>query len=227
MRILLLENEHSFAHSVRSYLYSRGHFVDYYDNGDDVFLAVKMRSYDFYILNTDVPLKDGFECLRFIHTIYPTAPILMVSSNHDPELVVRSFNEGSNDYVKKPFHLSELEVRMKYIVSISEKIHGEQISPIVSLSDNYIFDKDTGFLYFDGAPQSFSRRESALLRLFISNIDSIVTEDSIRAHVWQGNFVENSTVRSLVKRVQNRLKGDFIENIWGVGYVLRRQLQND
>lgn len=218
MRVLLLEDEFMLAKSIRTYLLSQGHSVDYFDNGQELLAESGNRSYDCYILDINTPLMGGLECLENLVTHHPHAATIMISAYHDIDHISKAFSLGCNDYLKKPFNLRELDIRMKKIVR--NVTAAEPHRAIIRLGDKFSFDDDRGMLYRDDTVQQLTKKEMKLLKLFLKNIGQIVSEDHIRNAVWEGEYVEASTIRSLVNRLRTKLDGQLIRNIRGFGYCL-------
>lgn len=221
MKILLLEDEFMLARSIRTYLLSRGHFVDHYDNGQEVLELIETQSHDFYILDINTPLVGGLECLKVIAEKYPNTPKIIISAYHDVDYISDAFTFGCSDYLKKPFNLKELDIRISHLTSQVQST-AVQYDPIIRLSPHYTFNKESNFLFYDGEIQKFTKREFSLITMFVSNLGQIMTDESIRSFVWDGEEAEPSTIRSLVNRVRHKLKEELIENIRGFGYVMKR-----
>ncbi|QOP40370.1 response regulator transcription factor [Sulfurimonas marina] len=222
MKILLLEDEYMLSRSIRTYLLNKGYFVDHFDNGIDVMEAVKSQEYDFYVLDINTPLMSGLECLKEISQLHPNTPKIIISAYHDIDSITEAFDLGCSDYLKKPFNLKELELRIDRLTSqVLAKKEVEQ-SAVVKLSKDYTFDTQTNLLYYKSEVQKFTKREYALLVLFISNRGQIIPDESIRSFIWDGENVENSTIRSLVNRLRSKLHVDIIENVRGFGYIMKK-----
>ena len=220
MKILLLEDEFLLSRSIRTYLLSRGHLVDHYDNGKDVLKVIEEKQHDFYILDINTPLIGGLECLESIAAKFPNIPKIMISAYNDIEHISSAFDLGCSDYLKKPFNLKELQIRIELLLNKSNAV--DVPNPIIHLSEHYTFNKETNLLYYDDSVQRFTKKEHSLILLFISNLGQIITDESIQSFIWNGEEVESSTIRSLVNRVRNKLKEDILQNIRGFGYVMAR-----
>ena len=92
MKILLLEDEFMLARSIRTYLLSRGHLVDHYDNGQEVLDVIESKMHDFYILDINTPLVGGLECLKAIAQRYPDVPKIVISAYHDIDYISDAFD---------------------------------------------------------------------------------------------------------------------------------------
>ncbi|MDD3770879.1 MAG: response regulator transcription factor [Sulfuricurvum sp.] len=222
MKILLLEDEFMLARSIRTYLLSRGHLVDHYDNGQEVLDVIESKMHDFYILDINTPLIGGLECLKAIAQRYPDVPKIVISAYHDIDYISDAFDLGCSDYLKKPFNLKELDIRIQRLSAQSQQNAEPASDPVIRLSDRYTFNKETNLLYYDDTVQKFTKREHALIVLFVSNLGQVMTDESIRSFIWDGEDAEASTIRSLVNRVRQKLKEELIENMRGFGYIMKK-----
>ncbi|MFT7002848.1 MAG: DNA-binding response OmpR family regulator [Sulfurimonas sp.] len=222
MKILLLEDEYMLSRSICTFLLSFGYLVDCYDNGRDVLEAIEEKQHDFYILDINTPIVGGLECLKIISKKYPNIPSIIISAYNDIDHISSAFDIGCSDYLKKPFNLKELQIRIDHLTILNEKNVVEEKSPIIYLSEHYSFNKETNILYYDNEIQMFTKKEYSLIVLFISNLGQIMTDESIQSFIWNGEYVEASTIRSLVNRVRRKLKEELLQNIRGFGYVMKR-----
>ena len=223
MRVLLLEDEFMLSRSIRTYLLNSGYYVDHFDNGKDVLEIIQTQSYDFYLLDINTPLVGGLECLQEIVKLYPNVPKIVISAYHDIEYISQAFTLGCSDYLKKPFNLKELEIRIDHLTSkLPAQKESSQIDPILRLSKHYTVDKMRNILYYDDEIQKFTKRETALIVLFVTNIGQIISDENIRSFIWDGEYAEDATIRSLVNRVRHKLKEELIENVRGFGYIMRK-----
>lgn len=220
MKILLLEDEFLLSHSIRTYLQNCGHLVDYYDNGKEVLEVIKQKEHDFYILDINTPLVGGIECLKTIAKRFPHIPKIMISAYNDIEHISKAFDLGCSDYLKKPFNLKELQIRIEHLLNTKSNLLVKKSDPIIKLGEHYSFNKETNFIYYDGTIQIFTKREHSLLVLFISNYGQVITDENIQSFIWEGEDVEATTIRSLVNRARQKLKEDLIQNIRGFGYIM-------
>lgn len=222
MKVLLLEDEYMLSRSISIYLLKQNYFVDIYDNGKDVLDAIETTKYDFYILDINTPLIGGLECLKVIAKKYPKTPKIIISAYRDISYISDAYSFGCSDYLKKPFNLKELEIRIKHLLLDDNTTTKFTQDSIIKLSKEYSFDKETNFLYYKGEMQKFTKREYALIILFVSNLGQIINDDNIRSFIWNGDDTKDSTIRSLVNRVNSKLKEELIQNIRGFGYLMAK-----
>ena len=123
----------------------------------------------------------------------------------------------SFDYLKKPFHLKELTLRINKILKtrIVPQKHKR-------LSKHYSFDAETMTLYFNNEPHILPKRQLQIIELLAQNRSLVVNYDMFRTYVWNDDYIDNATIRAEVNRVKTVLKEDFIKNIRGSDYMVER-----
>ena len=134
----------------------------------------------------------------------------------DIEDIERGFSLGCSDYLKKPFHLKELALRIQKI----EKDNLLKKQNHIRFSKNYSYDKKNRIIFFDSIPQKMTKKQLQIIDLLASNIGIIVDFNKFRTYVWDGEDIDNPTIRAEIHRLKNSLKDDFIINIRGLGYKI-------
>ena len=216
MKILLLEDEIILADSIQRYLEKLGHEVHLCYDGNEAMEVAARKSLDLLILDINVPGTDGFELLKKLHDQNRYIPTIYISALTDIEDITKGFELGCKDYIKKPFHLKELELRIQKISeAITHRNH-------VVLGGNYSFDFETKTLYFGYDPVDLSRRQLQIIELLARNKGLVVDYDMFREFVYTEEFVDNPTIRAEISRLKKSLKSDFIVNVRGLGYKIER-----
>lgn len=215
MKILLLEDEVMLNESICEYLESVGHQVESFFNGLDALSAIKENSYDLLILDITVPGLDGLSFLEKIHDLKIHVPVVYISALVDIEDISRAYDLGCYDYLKKPFHLKELSLRVDRVKLSSDipRIH-------LRLSKNYSYDQEHSTLLFSNEPQVLTKRQSQIIDLLSRNRGMVVDFEQFRIYVWDENNIDNATIRAEINRLKKSLKEDFIINVRGMGYMV-------
>ncbi len=218
MKILLLEDEYMLLTSIKSFLLHKLHSVDAFESGKDALGAFSdsKNVYDMLILDINTPELSGLEVLKNIRLINKNIPIIMISANIDIASIDGAYNLGCNEYIKKPFNLRELEIRMQRLSPTKQ----EETDSIVRISDRYGFDGVNDNLLCNGKCVKLTKRQTLLLKLLVKNNGRMLGYEKIKNFVWGSEDVEDSTVRSLVNRLRTALEEDFIESHRGVGYKI-------
>lgn len=215
MKILLLEDEVMLNESICEYLESEGHQIESFFNGLDALSAIKENSYDLLVLDITVPGLDGLSFLEKIHDLKIHVPVVYISALVDIEDISRAYDLGCYDYLKKPFHLKELSLRVDRIKLSSDmpRIH-------LRLSKNYSYDQEHSTLLFSNEPQVLTKRQSQIIDLLSRNRGMVVDFEQFQTYVWSEQIVDNATIRAEINRLKKSLKEDFIINVRGMGYMV-------
>ena len=219
MRSLLLEDDYYNNSVIANELVQLGFFVDQCYDGEKAMDLIYNQEHDIYILDINVPCFDGYEVLEYIREHHPLTPVIMVSTHVDIEYLKRAFAMGCHDYLKKPFELEELILRIKNILRLS---NGDLNSDIVNLSQGYTYSLTSSELFYHSIQVELTRIESLLLRILIKNLGNVVNIDVIKNYVWENEEIAASTMRYWIHRLIKKLKNGMIVNIRGIGYRLRK-----
>lgn len=217
MKILLLEDEILLNKTIMEYLQSVGHVVESFREGKSALTAIEENSYDLIILDINVPEIDGLMLLEMLHKIKISPPTIIISALIDIEEISRAFELGCYDYLKKPFHLKELSLRIDKML---QTYHAPQVH--TRLSEGYSFDADASMLYFHNKPEVLPSRQLGILKVLTLNRGVVVSYDILREQVWEDDSIDNTTIRAEISRLKKNLKEDFINNIRSMGYMINR-----
>ncbi len=215
MKILLLEDELMLNESIQEYLQEQGHIVSSFVDGLEAFTNLQSDDYDLLILDISVPNIDGLTLLEKLHELKIHTPTIYVSALVDIEDISRAYDLGCYDYLKKPFHLKELALKIDRILVDKEvpRVH-------LRLSKNYSYDQEHNTLLFNGEPQTLTKKQSQIIDILARNRSRVVDFEQFRVYVWDEQIVDNATIRAEVNRLKKSLKEDIINNIRGMGYMI-------
>ena len=216
MKILLLEDELMLNNAISEYLKNIGHMVESFCDGQEVLNTIN-NSYDLLVLDINVPTKDGFEILTELNRQKIYIPTIFISALIDIEDISKAYNLGCREYIKKPFHLGELGIKINQILKKEQNNTSH-----IRFSENYSYAKDKQTLYFNGEPQNLTKKQLEIIHILALNINMIVDFERFRMDIWDGENIDNPTIRAEISRLKKALKEDFIKNIRGSGYMIER-----
>jgi len=202
--------------TITEYLKNIGHMVDSYFDGQDVLDNIENR-YDLLILDVNVPTKDGFMILDELNSKKIHIPTIFISAQIDIEDITKAYSLGAREYLKKPFHLEELGIKINLILKKEQRDTSH-----IKFSENYSYSKDKQTLYFNGEPQNLTKKQLEIIHILALNINMIVDFEQFRIDVWDSENIDNPTIRAEISRLKKSLKEDFIKNIRGLGYKIDR-----
>ena len=216
MKILLLEDELMLNNTISEYLKDIGHMVESFGDGQ-VVLDNIANGYDLLILDINVPTLDGFEVLKELNSRKIHIPTIFISALVDIEDITKAYSLGCREYLKKPFHLGELAIKINQILKKEQNNTSH-----IRFSENYSYSKDKQTLYFNGEPQNLTKKQLEIIHILALNINMIVDFERFRVDVWDAENIDNPTIRAEISRLKKALKEDFIKNIRGLGYKIDR-----
>lgn len=216
MKILLLEDEWMLRSSIEEYLRGLNHSVIGFGNGQEALRALGKESFDLLVLDINVPKVSGLELLKSLNALEIATPAIFISAILDIDEIAKAFELGACDYLKKPFHLKELGIRIDRI----KKEQAIKSNQHLTLSRKYHFSKDDKILFYNNISQTLTKKQLQILTLLCENIGIVVDFNKFRSFVWDDEPVDNATIRAEISRFRKSLKEDFITNVKGVGYKI-------
>ncbi len=215
MKILLLEDEQMLSEAISEYLIALGHLIVPCYDGNDALARIQSENFDLLILDINVPGIDGLDLLEQLHLLKIRPPAIYISALVDIEGISRAYDLGCFDYLKKPFHLKELSLRIDKVMQncVIPQSH-------VRLSKSYAYDASTSTLLCDNVTQPLTKRQLQIIDLLARNRGRVVDFDQFRTYIWDDEYVDNATIRAEVSRLNKSLKEDFIQNIRALGYMI-------
>ncbi|MGB5867435.1 MAG: response regulator transcription factor [Arcobacteraceae bacterium] len=208
MKVLLLEDNERLNNSILKRLELKGYKVDAFIDGNDALESI-YEGYDCFILDINVPSIDGIHILQEIRETYKNIPILIISSNIDLDTIKNAYGYGCNDYLKKPFYIDELEVKIEKLCQLE--------NAIITLSDGFSYDIEKRELY-NNEQIKLTKKETLLLHQLITNKNKVISYDNILNYVWEGDVATTDSIRTLVMRLRKKIPKDSLETIVDFGY---------
>ncbi|MDR3457288.1 MAG: response regulator transcription factor [Verrucomicrobiae bacterium] len=221
MRILLAEDEPKVAEHVRLGLVAEGYAVDVAVDGDEALWLAQENAYDALLLDVTMPHKDGFTVVRHLRRRQITTPVIFLTARDDVEDKVRGLDAGADDYLTKPFSISELLARLRAVL----RRQRPQSATVMRVGDLEL-DLVSHEARRAGAQIPLTPREFALLEFLIANSPKPVSKTAIVEHVWDQHFdsetnVVNVYVNLLRKKIDRPELPPLIHTVRGVGFALR------
>ncbi len=222
MRVLLVEDDTSTAKSIEMMLRSDGYVIDVTDLGEDGLEIGKLYDYDIIILDLMLPDIDGYEVLRRLRAARVRTPILILSGLTELDHKVKGLGFGADDYLTKPFHKRELIARIHAIVRRS-KGHPDSVIRTGKLAVNL----DAHTVEVDKQPLHLTGKEYGILELLSLRKGTTLTKEMFLNHLYGGmDEPELKIIDVFVCKLRKKLAAatgglNYIETVWGRGYVLR------
>ncbi len=220
-KILLADDEANFGYAMSEFLKMNGYNLMFVNDGKTALEQYHIFRPDLMLLDVNMPEIDGFELAKIIRGIDKHVPIIFITSISDDSSVANGFEIGCNDYLKKPFGLKELLIRVQKSLSISTK--NNDIYTLGSL--NYSPEERSLFKQ-DGTIITLSFYENRLLQTLCQNFNQICKNNDLYINIWEDKDIDTKkSLEALASHLRRKLADTLlvIENIRGVGYRLRKE----
>lgn len=225
IKVLLVEDEIALAEIVGESLQSKGFDVTHVTTAAaamDIFYKIKPT---IIILDVMLPDGNGFDIAKHIRKTDVETPVLFLTSRSRPEDVVNGFETGGNDYLKKPFSIAELIVRMKALLGKNRLIMTEESSArqIFSIGE-YTFHYPAGILKYGGISRTLTSRESEILHILLLNRNQMLDRKVLLMKLWgNDDYFSGRSLDVFISKLRKYLREDpsvTIINVRGKGYKL-------
>ncbi|MHB8842020.1 MAG: response regulator transcription factor [Candidatus Aquicultor sp.] len=224
MRILVVEDEHKIANSIKRGLEQETYAVDVSYDGESGFGFASTTDYDVIILDVMLPKMDGIEVCRQLRRSHIHTPILMLTAKGQLNDKVEGLNAGADDYLVKPFAFAELLARIRALSRRPKESLGSMLSAEDLSLNTLTYEVIRAGLHID-----LSKKEFALLEYMLRNKNRILTKDQIINHVWHYDAdILPNTVEVYVGYLRNKIdkpfndKPSLLQTVRGFGYKIGR-----
>jgi DNA-binding response OmpR family regulator len=220
IKIILAEDEPALAQIIKESLETRNFEVLLCKNGEEAFEVFSKEKPELLVLDVMMPKKDGFTLAKEIRKLDKKTPIIFLTAKSQTQDVVEGFQLGGNDYLKKPFSMEELIVRVH---SLLGRIQLEKNDDSIAIG-NYIFNPTKQTLDYSGNIQFLTHREASLLHLLIENKNDILDRSLVLKKIWgDDDFFNGRSMDVFITKLRKKLSLDpniQIINVRSQGYKL-------
>ena len=216
MKILLLEDDLALSDIILEYLKDNENDVDLVYDGEEALTSAYEHHYDIYLFDVNVPAIRGFDLLKILREKGDKTPTIFITSLNDIEDVSEGFKSGADDYIKKPFELAELLIRIK---NIQKRTYTQTRSQNIPITKDLIFDIEKELLISHNESINLPLKELKALKHFLQHQNELVTFDTLYEVLWDYDESPSSeSLRAHIKNLRKNLGQDLIHSVRGSGY---------
>lgn len=213
-KIFLLEDDLSLNETLVDFFEESGYIVTSEIDGLEAESTLYEKKFDLILLDVNVLNLNGFELLHSIREFGVKTPVVFITARDTIEDIERGFGQGAEDYIKKPFSLKELKIRVEAILKRYNKE-----SNFIKITSECQFNRESGEIISKGVTQKLSNKEAKLLELFLLHPNDILSHDIIFNEVWEYDETpSDSSLRTYIKNLRKVLPKESIESIKKRGY---------
>jgi DNA-binding response OmpR family regulator len=221
MKILVIEDELALCETIVAYLEEEGYRCEQAGTVELGSEKVNLYEYDCMLVDIGLPDGSGLSLVKELKKCHPETGIIIISAKNSMDDKISGLDLGADDYLTKPFHLPELNSRIKSLLR-RRKFEGKQELVI----DKITIMPENRQVFVKGEPLSLTRKEFDLLMFFVSNRGRVLTKESIAEHLW-GDFADSadsfdfvySHIKNLRKKLIEKAGTDYFHNVYGTGYI--------
>ncbi|RXK06569.1 response regulator transcription factor [Halarcobacter bivalviorum] len=215
MKILLLEDDTLLHEIIEEFLEELKYEVISTYDGQEAYELIFEQHFDLLILDVNVPSINGFDLLKSLKENSMDIPTIFITSLHTTKDMETGFNVGADDYIRKPFHLSELKLRIDNIKRL-RKIESQEIEKI---NDSILYSYASKIIYISEEKTQLSKTEAKVFEYLLKHSNKAVSIEEIALNNWvYDETPTDTTIRTYIKNLRKILGKDSIINIKGIGY---------
>jgi DNA-binding response OmpR family regulator len=215
-KILLLEDDLTLNETVTEYLEEEGFEVDGGDDGLEAMDKIYENSYDILLLDVKVPQMSGFDLLKEVRSRDIVTPAIFITSLNSIDDLSVGYESGCDDYIRKPFALKELLMRVETILK-RDFFHNDNEK--IEISKEAFYDIGANVLYVNNEQMTLNNKESKLLKLFLQNQNQVLSHERIYDSLWDyDETYSEASLRTYIKNLRKILGKEKIVSIKKQGY---------
>lgn len=216
MQILLVEDDQPLARGLQQALGKHGYVVNHVGSGEAALHVIEYDKPDIVILDVGLPDIDGFTVLKKVRVKDKELPVLMLTARDAVDDKVAGLDSGADDYLVKPFEMTELLARLRVLERRIATVKTSEIR-----IGNVVLDTAAQQVTCDGEALDIGRREYMLLKSLMENAGRVQTRSVLETRLYSwGEEVASNAVEVHIHRLRKKLGNDFIKTIRGVGYKI-------
>ncbi len=218
MKILIIEDEKELSDSISTYLKSEDYVCEVAYNFASALEKTELYEYDCILLDITLPGGSGLEILKELKADNKMDGVLIISARNSLDDKVMGLTIGADDYLAKPFHLSELSARIAAIIR-RKNFEGNNLVKFNNIS----VDTQAKLVLINGHPIDLTRKEYDLLLYFITNKKKVISKNAIAGHLWGDEMEGNNDfiythIKNLRKKLIDAGEENYIKSVYGMGY---------
>jgi DNA-binding response OmpR family regulator len=220
MKILIVEDEKDLSSSITFYLKQEKFNCEAVLNYADAFEKINLYNYDVIIVDITLPDGNGIELIKELKKNRSKAGIIIISAKNALDDKISGLETGADDYLTKPFHLSELNARIKSLIRRRDFEGNNEI-----ILDELKINPELLAVLVNGQQLNLTRKEYDLLMFFLANKNRVLSKESIAEHLWGDDIdlVDSfdflySHIKNLRKKIIEKGGRDYIQSVYGIGY---------
>jgi DNA-binding response OmpR family regulator len=227
VKILIVEDEHEMRSVMVNFLSEEGNRCEQADTLAIASEKLNMYEYDCLLVDIGLPDGNGLDLINELKILHPDTGLIVISARNSLDDKITGLDLGADDYISKPFNLTELNSRIKSVYRRLKFIGKKEIA-----IDSLRILPECRQVFCGDEPIILTKKEFDLLIFFISNQKRVLTKQSIAEHLW-GDFADNvdsfdfvySQIKNLRRKLLEKTGRDYFQNVYGTGYSFNSDIK--
>lgn len=213
MKVLLIEDDVQLNIAISEFFRIKAFDTVSVKDGLDAIEHIDSGYFDLFIIDINIPRISGLDLLKHIRKTDLNTPIIIITASLEIQNFSMAFENGCSEYIKKPFHLKELDIRINNLLALNKP-------EIITLNDELTYDLEKEAFYYQNKPIKFRYKEKRFCALLMRHINTVVPNALIYDYVWEGEIKETYPLRQLLVELRKKLPFDIIKTKIREGYII-------
>lgn len=211
IHVLLLEDDLALNSALTEFFTLKSFQTTSVYGGIEAIDQIEKQKFDLYVIDINVPDINGLEILRQIRRTDLDTPVVIITASLEIENFATAFEYGCNEYIKKPFHFKELDIRIQQLLSLPKIVQ-------IPVHKHLFYDLSLQTFIYKNKPLDLSYKEKRFCALLIKYQNNYVSTEQIHDYVWEGKIKVSYPLRQLIVKLRKKLPYDIIETKIKTGY---------
>ncbi len=217
MKVLIIEDDVQLNIAISEFFKIKTFDIVSVTDGLKAIDQIESEHFDLYIIDINIPRINGLDLLKHIRKTDLNTPIIIITASLEIENFSTAFDNGCNEYIKKPFHLKELDIRINNLLSLNKPA-------TINLRDELTYDLNTEEFLYKNKPIRLRYKEKRFCALMVKHVNTVVSNEMVYDYVWEGEIKETYPLRQLLVELRKKLPFDIIQTKIREGYIIESQM---
>ena len=216
MKVLIIEDDAQLNIAISEFCKLKAFDIVSVKDGLNALDQIDNGNFDLYIIDINIPRISGLDLLKHIRKTDLDTPVIIITASLEIKNFSTAFENGCSEYIKKPFHLKELDIRINNLLALNEPV-------IMIVNDELAYDLNREEFYYQNKPIRLRYKEKRFCAVLMKHINSVVSNEMIYDYVWEGEIKETYPLRQLLVELRKKLPFDIIQTKIREGYIIETQ----
>lgn len=216
MKVLIIEDDAQLNIAISEFCKLKAFDIVSVKDGLKALEQIDNEHFDLYIIDINIPRISGLDLLKHIRKTDLDTPVIIITASLEIKNFSTAFENGCSEYIKKPFHLKELDIRINNLLALNQPVK-------IIVNDELAYDLNREEFYYQNKPIRLRYKEKRFCTVLMKHIDSVVSNEMIYDYVWEGEIKETYPLRQLLVELRKKLPFDIIQTKIREGYMIETQ----